>query len=481
MIRARAVNVGPVRKRPVAHEIQAEEVMRRCFFFALLLAGALRCEARYSGGSGTTDDPYLISTAEDMVDLAHTLDDWWLCFRQTADIDLGETTARAVVMIGTEEMPFGGIFDGGGHAIANFTCTYEGANGVGLFGVVRNYSAEIRNVVLLDPNVSAPAVEYVGALVGRVRNGSVNNCHVRRACVTGHMGVGGLVGWNQGAIANCSATGVVSGALSVGGLLGVTFWGEDVTDCWAEAVVTGDKRVGGFAGNCSLASIHWCCAAGKAEGQIDVGGFLGCGEGGVVTNSYTTAAATGSMYVGGFVGRNDLSCNCSAGALPSETIQCYATGAVTGESLSGGLVGSNHESIVQRCFWDIETSGLATSDGGTGLPTAQLQQAQTFMDAFWDFSIRANSLHFWIIRAEPGYPRFGWQTIPGDLDNDGDVDVCDFCGLAHDWSHADTSFWSGGSDLTGDGRVGYADLATFSQHWLHGCRPGADTPTAARR
>jgi len=445
--------------------------MRRYFLIVLLLALAPRSEARYSGGSGTADDPYLIGTTQDMADLAASVDDWNRCFRQTADLDMNDLPDDVPCMIGTEDFPFGGVFDGDGRIIANFTCTYQGANGIGLFGQVRNYHAEIRNVVLVDPNVSAPAVEYVGALVGRVRNGSVRNCRVVRARVAGHMGVGGLIGWNQGAIADCSATGIVTGALSVGGLVGVTFWGDAVTNCHTDAIVTGTKRVGGFAGNCSLAEIHFCSAGGPAEGQEDIGGFVGCSEGGIVTNSYATGSAAGSMCIGGFVGRNNLSCDCSHGALPSEVIQCYATGCVRGDSFIGGLVGLNDDSIVQRSFWDIETSGLTDSDGGTGLPTTQLQQAQTFEDAHWDFAFRETSKHFWIIRTASSYPQLAWQIVPGDFDDDGNVDWKDFCDLACHWSTPSTSFWTGGFDLSGDTFVGCSDLDTLSRHWLLGSPP----------
>ena len=52
-------------------------------------------------------------------------------------------------------------------------------------------------------------------------------------------------------------------------------------------------------------------------------------------------------------------------------INCYSTGTVTGESYFGGLVGDNDDSYgtVTASFWDIHTSGLANSNGGTGKTT----------------------------------------------------------------------------------------------------------------
>ena len=59
-------------------------------------------------------------------------------------------------------------------------------------------------------------------------------------------------------------------------------------------------------------------------------------------------------------------------------------------SYVGGLVGSNNweygeEGTVTCCFWDTRSSGQATSAGGIGRTTAQMQTAGTFTDAGWDF------------------------------------------------------------------------------------------------
>ena len=440
--------------------------MKRLTLIVLLLASAPRSEAQYGGGAGTLDDPYQIATVHDWANLAARPDDWNRNFLLIADLDMRDLPKDALCMVGTEDVPFGGVFDGDNHTITHLTTTDQSGNGIGLFGQVRNYNAEVCNIVLIDPNVYAPEADYVGALVGRVRSGTVRNCHVIRTSVNGHMGVGGLVGWNQGAIAGCSATGVIAGALSVGGLVGVTFWGDTVTECHAHASVSGTLRVGGLAGNCSLAEIHWCSAAGDVEGGTDVGGFVGRTEGGIVTNCYSTASATGSIYVGGFVGRNDLSCDCSAGALPGEIIQCYATGTVHGDSDVGGLVGFNDESIIERSFWDHESSGQSDNHGGTGLTTAAMQQPKTFIDAHWDFILHASHGRFWIVRRAPDYPKLAWQLIPGDFDEDGDIDALDFSTLACHWKAPDSPFWTGGTDLTDDARVDASDIALFCRSWL---------------
>jgi hypothetical protein len=57
-----------------------------------------------------------------------------------------------------------------------------------------------------------------------------------------------------------------------------------------------------------------------------------------------------------------------------------------GEYGVGGLVGDNMMGMggaVEFSFWDTETSGMATSFGGTGLTTAEMQTESTFTG--WDF------------------------------------------------------------------------------------------------
>jgi hypothetical protein len=64
------------------------------------------------------------------------------------------------------------------------------------------------------------------------------------------------------------------------------------------------------------------------------------------------------------------------------------------------------------CFWDIEASRVAESDGGTGLPTAQMQTLRTYLDAGWDFVGESGNGEgdIWTIHADSaGYPRLAWE------------------------------------------------------------------------
>jgi len=91
--------------------------------------------------------------------------------------------------------------------------------------------------------------------------------------------------------------------------------------------------------------------------------------------------------------------------------QCYSSGAVGGRWDVGGLVGGGKDSVTFS-FWDIQTSGQATSAGGAGMTTAEMQTAKTFLDAGWDFmGETANGTQdiWWILEGQD-YPRLWWQA-----------------------------------------------------------------------
>ena len=83
-----------------------------------------------------------------------------------------------------------------------------------------------------------------------------------------------------------------------------------------------------------------------------------------------------------------------------------------GSSSVGGLVGNGSSKNVTACFWDTQTSGQATSAGGTGKTTAEMQTAKTFLDAGWDFvGETANGTEdiWWILEGKD-YPRLWWEA-----------------------------------------------------------------------
>jgi hypothetical protein len=123
---------------------------------------------------------------------------------------------------------------------------------------------------------------------------------------------------------------------------------------------------------------------------------------GTIANCYSAGNVSGNRSVGGLVGYND-----------NGTIDnCYSMASVEGVEHVGGLAGYNFRGTVTTSFWDIQTSNQATSDGGTGLPTAQMQIQVTFTDAGWDFvGETANGIEdIWFI-PQQDYPHLWWEGM----------------------------------------------------------------------
>jgi hypothetical protein len=255
-------------------------------------------------GSGTADDPYLISNAEELGAMIHyNAQDH---YRLTASIDLsGIRWGMAVIP------QFAGTFDGSGHTISHLRI--QGGSHLGLFGRLDS-RAEVKILGVVDVNI------------------------------TGSGGcIGGLVGANGGTVTQCYSAGAVSG--------------------------TG-YAVGGLAGH----------------------------NGGTVVQCYSNAAVSGVDAVGGLVGDND-----------GGVAYCYSSGAVRSTGSAGGLAGDTASMMrvfVVASFWDILTSGQATSCGGTGKTTTEMQTAKTFLDAGWDFVGEIeNGIHeIWQMPPGGGYP-----------------------------------------------------------------------------
>ncbi len=164
---------------------------------------------------------------------------------------------------------FAATFDGNGRLLANLFVS--GGDHAGLFGAVGS-SGVVRRVSLADVDVTGAS--YVGAVVGRIRQGGALYSSYAAGRVSGDDNVGGLVGRNDG----------------------------DVAGCYATTLVSGDGRIGGLAGrNGIFGTIAAAYSAGRVSGNSRVGGLVGDNDG-TVTASYATSRVTGERYVGGFAG-----------------------------------------------------------------------------------------------------------------------------------------------------------------------------------
>jgi hypothetical protein len=313
-------------------------------------------------GSGAPEDPYRITIADQLIRLGKSGVLWDRHFALDADIDMDPNMPGMPHFGQALILNFAGTFDGGGHRISHLTLT--GNHCLGLFGRLAS-RAEVNRLGMVDVTISGLGES-----------------------------IGGLVGHNSGKVSRCYSTGVVTGDISVGGLVGSSGTGN-ITMSHSTCSVSGNVSVGGLAGSASSgSSIMVSCSTGSASGSDQVGGLVGCSDESSITASYSTAGVSGDGGVGGLVGYQ--------GGLVN---QCYSAGAVQGKDSVGGLVGALRGTVT-NCLWDSEASGQDTGDGAIGKTTAQMQSADTFLNAGWDFGDETlnGTCDFWQI--SPGeYPR----------------------------------------------------------------------------
>jgi len=240
----------------------------------------------------------------------------------------------------------------------------------GFWGAFDGQGHEIR-----DLYINRPGERWVGLFGDIEPGGLIQDIGVMNATVIGDEYVGGLLAVTDGAVSNCYCSGKVTGNKDVGGLVGVNNHGT-VYNSYFTGNVIGNLQVGGLAGR-NNGTVRDSYSTGNVTGESHVGGLLGCQSVGIVSNS-------------------------------------YSTGSVTGNSRVGGLVGTNYSGPVTNSFWDIETSGQATSDGGTGKTTAEMQHITTFSIEGWNIIAVAlnetNSAYIWNTVNNVTYPFLSWQS-----------------------------------------------------------------------
>ena len=161
--------------------------------------------------------------------------------------------------------------------------------------------------------------QFVG-LFGSIGNaGTVKNVMMEGVQITKNHSsgfAGGVAGYSDGTIENCSVSGSVSGTVYVGGVVGVQIGGS-ITGCSSSATVKGTVDVGGVAGQTnSSATLTACYATGNVTIEINPakniagGSLVGMNAGSSLLACYatgnvtSTGSSTGYMHIGGFLGNN---------------------------------------------------------------------------------------------------------------------------------------------------------------------------------
>ena len=231
---------------------------------------------------------FTISTAEELVGLAHIVNGTWKgepkaddfkdkTINLAKDIDLSQY--KNWMPIGNNERigkkdraRFLGNFDGKGYVISNLVINRPDSILQGLFGIIEK--------------------------------GSVKNLGLKDVNITGRNMIGSIAGFiDKSNISNCYSIGVVNGYKNIGGLLGI-IWTSNINNSYSAVTVNGYEYIGGVAGLADhKTKINNCYSTGSVNGKSEVGGMTGMlDEASVISNCYSVGIISGNINVGGITG-----------------------------------------------------------------------------------------------------------------------------------------------------------------------------------
>lgn len=334
----------------------------------------------FSGGQGTEEDPFLISTEQDLLNLStytNGADYKYFVgksYHQTTTINM--TTSNFTPICANAEHGFTGHFDGNGKIIYDLNINKTTDN-TGLFGCMNAGLIE-------DIHISASGTNYstikgtanVGAIVGRMAGGTIKDCGFGRTKVEGTGNCcGGVIGYSMNStVSNCSmgaSCSVQSAGNSVGGIIGKVETGNTIEKCEVKScTITGKQYVGGVAGYMRGNSVVNACVSGakivgtNAENSVQCGGVVGyirqtttASDNSIVINciysrdisnaggTITVDCSYTNLYVGGLVGATVAETN---GSSNIKIVNCYSypytikNNNASGYDAVGGLLGGTN-------------------------------------------------------------------------------------------------------------------------------------------
>lgn len=340
----------------------------------------------FAGGTGTSGDPYLISTPAHLASLSTYvgLNQGTTYFRLQNNIDLNVSPYNTgagwtPIGSGTGTSMFNGHLDGNGFEVQNLYISDNSTQNVGLFG----------------------------SSIGTITNLGVTNANVTSTLTaTNQSGIGILVGRNRGNVTSSYTTGTVSSTTwMVGGLIGTNEGGYgygNITESYSTASVSSQSpRTGGLVGENDRGTIVRSYASGNVSSTSNqIGGLAGImlNDNGATTtasiaDSYSRGSVNGNSSTAGFVGATSAS---------TTVTRSYVAGSVTGVTTPQAFAGSG--ATVTNSYWDSQVSSpTTTSTTGTSQTTAQMKTQGTYTG--WDFST------VWAIDGtnNDGYPYLQWQ------------------------------------------------------------------------
>ena len=291
-----------------------KKVMRILLVLAALLiltaCGTADDGIPFSGGSGTESDPYRISTAEDLWELAElvnakeTQNDYLGAhYLLTADIDLGgkkEWMPIGYYAVNENYFRFAGVFDGDGHAVSGICINYKdpvSGNKRSAFGLFGELEGTVKNLTIRNSVITAEGEGSIcaGAVAGDMNGGVIENCHADdTVSISGTYNVGGICGSVRSdfLVKGCSNAATVTATSQVGMAAGIVAYGDcAVIECSNAGTISSAGEAAGICGNANK-GIRDCSNSGNVQAESHAAGIIYSFDDGALNSDMNDASIT---------------------------------------------------------------------------------------------------------------------------------------------------------------------------------------------
>ena len=310
-------------------------------------------------GSGTEADPYIITTAQQLADLA-----WFVNNKNSSyyskhyklgnDIDISGGTWEPIGYYdgssASQYASFKGTFDGNGKTISGLNSVSTTHKSAALFGYLENGTIKNLTVSGTYSSTAARSAGICARSTGSFYN-CTNNVNITISISSGSAYAGGIAAYCTGNIENCQNNGNLNtiGEIYTGGICG-SFGAsqKQIANCTNTGAIQGNgtNGTGGICAtlNNSAAVISNCTNTGNVSSKSYVGGIIGKANGKIegCTNSGNVTASTDSA--GGICGYNTTSSKSKGGI-----VNCSNSGTISGPKNIGGISGYG-ESLISKCY-----------------------------------------------------------------------------------------------------------------------------------
>lgn len=237
-------------------------------------------------GTGTVEDPYLISDASQLRWFAAQVNENSknnICAQLTNNIDLGGNENWTPI----GKSGYKGTFDGRGYEIENLKIDSTSSNQA-LFGYVNG--GTVKNLTVSG---SVKGGDSTAGIIGELAGTSLVEKCMNKATVNGGNAVGGIVGKistsYEKSIQYCVNEGPITGANQVGGIVGYAYYTVTVDQCYNRGAIEATvSKAGGIVGHMddSSAKFSNCYTTGTVTAKSDGNPVVGKKSSGSITNCY---------------------------------------------------------------------------------------------------------------------------------------------------------------------------------------------------